>query len=137
MIMYVIVIVRMPVGMRVIAVAVSVVKAVLPVIVILNTRRAYGGLAAVGDAAGAVAVRDLVHGEVILPVPQVHHGVGPGDAAALIPLKPEFPARKAEFFQLRAEDAGIDTQIYKGPQSHIAGDAGEAVKVQGFQRRSS
>jgi hypothetical protein len=68
-------------------------------------------------------------GEVIRPALQDHHGVSPGDTAALVPFKTEFPTLQAKFAQLCTKGIGVNPQVYQGPQGHIAGDTGEAVKV--------
>jgi hypothetical protein len=65
---------------------------------------------------------------VFVPV-KYHNGAGAGDAVPLVPAEFQFPAFKAELAQLAAQFVRIHAQIHQGAQRHVAGYAGETVKV--------
>jgi hypothetical protein len=72
---------------------------------------------------------------VLVVVVEVYDGPRPDYAAAFLPDKVQFPARKAEGVQGGCQRPGIHPQINKGPQRHIPGDARMAVEVQDLHAR--
>jgi hypothetical protein len=63
-----------------------------------------------------------------------HFRMGTADTATLFPAEFQFPPGKAEFLQLTPQLIRITAQINHGPQSHVAGNSGKAVKMQGSQK---
>jgi hypothetical protein len=61
---------------------------------------------------------------------KAHDGPRPGYAAPFVPNKVQFPARKAQGAQRGGQRFGVNPQVDKGPQRHVAGDACMAVEVQ-------
>jgi hypothetical protein len=74
-------------------------------------------------------LRFFIPGLVILLSLQNNHRPGSGDAAAFLPAKIQFPARKLQFFQFPPQFFRIKAQIHQGTQSHIPGDSGKTVKM--------
>jgi hypothetical protein len=126
----VVIVLMMPVFVAVVAVMAGAVAAVTVMVVMVVVVTVFMAIVTVAAAGAGRFV--FVTGQVIRPFPQVHYGVGAGDAPPFVLFKAEFPTRNAEFFQFRPQGGGVHPQIHQGAKTHIAGDAGPAVKMQRF-----
>jgi hypothetical protein len=79
---------------------------------------------------GAFMMRFAVLGEVIPGAARINQGAKAGYAVSAVGGEFELPAVQAEGAQLLHQFPGIDSQIDQGPQGHIAGNTGKAIKVQ-------
>jgi hypothetical protein len=62
----------------------------------------------------------------------IYHSANAAYAVSAVPGEFELPALKAELGQLIPQLIGIDSEIDKSPQGHVAGNTGKAVKMQNF-----
>jgi hypothetical protein len=74
----------------------------------------------------------LILGQVIRPAFQFDQGVGAADAPPFIPEKADIPASYPQLAQLPPKGLLVHPQVYQGAQGHVAGNAGETVKMQCF-----
>jgi hypothetical protein len=63
------------------------------------------------------------------PAFRIDNRVDAAYAAAILPDKVQCPALKPKFGEFGPQQAGIDSQVYKGTQYHIAGNTGKAIKM--------
>jgi hypothetical protein len=79
-----------------------------------------------------MAVTLLVIGDMARIAAQVHYSVESGYSAPSLLDKIQLPAVKLELGEFRFEIFGINAEINQSAHGHIAGNAGETVKMQCF-----
>jgi hypothetical protein len=79
-----------------------------------------------------MVVMFLIIGDMACIAAEVYYGVESGYPASPLLDKIQLPAVKVEFGEFSFEIFGINAEIDQSAQGHVAGNAGEAVKMQCF-----